>query len=494
MRTFVIVAIVIAVLGGGAAVYWTQFRTAKDAAPAVTTAKVEVADLRAVVNSTGRVASNLDVDIKCKASGEIIELPVDVSQVVQAGDLLVVLDPVDEQRVVHEAQVQVRSAEARLAVAQRNLQIAESTLEQDRAKVQADLDAAAAHAKDARSKADRTKELFEKKLTSQEEYETAETSAVQAASDLTNARIKQAMLKIQEDGLELKRQDVKLAEASLESDRIQESVAQDRLKDTKVVAPMDGVVSVRNVQKGQIISSGISNVGGGTTVLTLSDLSQIFVYASVDESDIGRVQLGQSVDITADAFAGRRFRGVVSRIATKGTNTSNVVTFEVQIRVLSDERGGRRGERSARAGLDQGAQRTRRGTAGPEGSASDPATAASQPASTSAQRRFILRPEMTANVEIVVGQADAAMSVPVEAVFRKGGKTLVTVRAGGAQTDVEVVAGINDGTKIHIVSGLKEGQEVLVRQAMSQSRWNSQRGPGGGMPFMGGGGRGGRGR
>ena len=84
---------------------------------------------------------------------------------------------------------------------------------------------------------------------------------------------------------------------------------------------MDGVVTDRKVQTGTIIASGVSNVGGGTTILTLSDLSRIYVLASVDESDIGKVQVGQPATITVDAYPSMQFAGKVVRIASKGVRT-----------------------------------------------------------------------------------------------------------------------------------------------------------------------------
>src|SRR5262249_12618539 len=138
--------------------------------------------------------------------------------------------------------------------------------------------------------------------------------------------------------LEVRRQDIKLSEAQLRSDQVALANARQQLTYTKVTAPMDGVVAALNVQIGTIISSGITNVGGGTTILSLSDLSHIFVLASVDESEIGSVAIDQQAVITVDAFPGRRFRGKVVRIATRGVNVSNVVTFEVKIEVLGENK------------------------------------------------------------------------------------------------------------------------------------------------------------
>jgi HlyD family secretion protein len=212
---------------------------------------------------------------------------------------------------------------------------------------------------------------------------------------------------------------------------------------------MDGVVSALNIQKGNIISSGITNVGGGTTIMTLSDLSRIFILASVDESDIGHVALDQDVNITADAYAGRTFKGKVVRIATKGVNVSNVVTFEVKIEVLDDA-------------------------------------------------KRLLKQEMTANVQIVAAQRDDVVLVPAQAVSRKQGEVHATVVTESGRTEERTVKlGLNDGDNWEVLEGLKEG-EVVQLKPEAQSRWrgDQQRPPNmgfGPMGFPGGGGRGGGG-
>jgi HlyD family secretion protein len=396
---------------------------------------VERGPIRMTVACTGRVVSNLDVDIKCKASGEVVKLPFDVSAQVKKGDLLVELDPVDEERVLHQAEVSLGASQARLVSAKQNLSVAERTLQTDRQRADAALRSAEVRAKDCRAKADRMKALLEKSLSIQEDYDTAETAASTGDTDLAAARIKIDELKTQEQALELKRQDVKLAEAQVEADTIARSIAQDRVHDTKVMAPMDAVVATRNVQIGQIIASGVSNVGGGTTVLTLSDLSQIFVLASVDESDIGKVQLDQSAKITADAFPGKNFRGRVVRIATRGVNASNVVTFEVKIEVTGEQ-------------------------------------------------KSLLKPEMTANVEVLAAARDNVTHVPVEAIVRKaGGKQMVTVvKDDGTKEETAVTVGISDGNRTEVTGALEEGQAVLVFKGGADSKWNSGGRPGGAAP------------
>lgn len=424
MKKLIALLIVLMAGGGGGWWWWRQRAVQAEAAEAPPpVAKVERGGISLRVAATGRVVSNQDVDIKCKASGEIIQLPFDVSDGVKKDALLVEVDPVYAQRSIDQAKVTLDSAQAKLDKARQSLAVDEQDLVTERQRAEAAVRSAEAQFSYAKLKAKRQREMAEQEAGSVEEADLADTSAVQAGANLDTAKVRLEELKTMAAALELKRQDVKLAEAEVAADRIRLADAQQQLLDTKVAAPMDGVVTVRNVQKGQIIASGISNVGGGTTVLTLSDLSRIFVLASVDESDIGSLAVGQPASITADAFPRKRFRGKVERIAMRGVNVSNVVTFEVKIEVLGEN-------------------------------------------------KSLLRPEMTTNVEIVTAEREDTLLVPAEAVSRQRGKHSVQVRkADGSQEERAVETGIADDTRQEILSGLQEGEEVVLNKSAGESRW-----------------------
>ncbi len=491
----IIAVLVVAGLILGGRFYWNKKRTPEPEETAKPeTVQVEKGSVTRKVATTGRVVANLEVEIKCKAGGEVITLPFDISDPVKKGELLVELDPEDEERRVKQAEISLSASEAKysqakqsLLVARKKLELAKRragealttaeadlrealarqsqvvekrSLELERQRAAAVLTSAEAYALDARTKADRLKRLLSGDLVSQEEYETAETTAVRAESDLELARIKLEELKneeskleeeyeiaetsvvkakselalsklrleelkIDEQALTIKKEDVKLSGTAVELNRIDLTAARRRLKDTRVTAPMAGVISSRNVQIGQIISSAISNVGGGTTVLTLSDLSRIFVLASVDESDISKVSVGQPVIITTDAYPGKEFQGEVVRIATRGEVNANVVTFEVKIIVLGDE-------------------------------------------------LSLLKPEMTTNVEIVSVRKDDVLLAPVEAVKAQGGQGGVRIlREDGTTKVIIVKVGISDGVNREIISGLNEGDKLVVLKGEASSRWRN---------------------
>lgn len=425
LKTVVIAAVVIVAAAAGVR-WWMKSATASDEAAAPeSTSTIKRGPLRETVLCTGRVVSNLDVEIKCRASGQVIKLPFDISNTVKEGELVLELDPVDQQRMVQQSEAALSASRARLAQSEATLAVAEQNLEATKEKTTAAVQGAEVRASDADAKAKREKQLLEKKFSSTELLETAQTTAVQAEQDLKTAKSQISSLKAQELDLETRRQDINLSKAELESDKIALDLAKRQLGYTSVYAPISGVVTTRIVQIGQIISSGISNVGGGTTVLTISDLSHIYILGSVDESNIGVIVLGQPAEITADAFPGKHFTGSVNRIAPKGLNLQTVVTFEVRIEIIDEN-------------------------------------------------KSLLRPEMTGNITIIVADKPDVLLVPVTAVVRNKGEKVVNLKNpdGTVEEKHAIESGITDGVNTEVTSGLKEGDVVVVRRADDESRWS----------------------
>ncbi|HLG93517.1 MAG TPA: efflux RND transporter periplasmic adaptor subunit, partial [candidate division Zixibacteria bacterium] len=149
---------------------------------------------------------------------------------------------------------------------------------------------------------DRVLELFEKKLVSEVERDNAELAFQQAHSQRVRA------------------------EAAL-------STAAERLAETELKAPIDGIILRKDVEEGQVISSGVSSVSGGTTIALLANLDKVNVLADVDETDIGRVKVGQTVKAVADAFPDQEFVGRVLKVAPLAKVEQNVTTFEVTAEV-----------------------------------------------------------------------------------------------------------------------------------------------------------------
>jgi HlyD family secretion protein len=388
------------------------------------TVQVTQGAIQKTVSATGKVVSNFEVEIKAKASGKIIRLPYDVSDSVPQGALLVELDPIDENRSVSQASASLLGLESRAAQSQVNLRVAERTLSTDIAKAKADRAAAQARYHDAHSKAQRLATLAQQRYISQEEAETGRTTEAQAKTDLENARTRLRELETQKIALHAQVEDVQATAAQAKAQQVALAQAEQRLSETRIYAPIAGVVTSRTGQIGNIVASGVNNVGGGTAIMTLADLSHIYVLASVDESDIGQVRGGQWVQITADAYPGESFQGRVIRIAPQGVEESNVVTFEVKIEVLD-------------------------------------------------QNSHLLKPAMTTNVNIVVAEKPNVLKIPAETLQagRRGGNFVMVKTADGQLKRQPVIVGLNNGTDAEIQQGLALGENVVAGQGQTRSRW-----------------------
>ncbi|HNT34235.1 MAG TPA: efflux RND transporter periplasmic adaptor subunit [bacterium] len=433
MKKLIVIAVVALIVAGFGWHYYSAKKKAPaeverdSSAPEIVPA--EKGSIRMIVETTGRVVPSQEVEIKCKASGEIINLPLEVSDPVGKGDLIVQLDPQDEERSYKRAEVSLKVSEARLNQARVDLDVSKRNLVTERTRAEAALQSSEAKAREVEAKLKRVEQLVEKKMASAEELDVARTSFEQSQTEVKNAKARIEELATQTVSIKSKEQAVSIAEAQVESDKLSLSDAKKRLSDTTVLSPIDGVVAQKNVQVGTIIASGINNVGGGTTILTLVDLSHLYVLASVDESDIGSIEPGQRARITVDAHPDAFFPGEVVRVATKGAVVSNIVTFEVRIEVF-----------------------------GP--------------------RKALLKPEMTASVEITAVEKDDVISVPVAAVSRRRMEQFVTIQKEDGSTEERIVeTGVSDGDVMEIVSGLDEGEKVVVAKSSAFSPWQRDMDP-----------------
>lgn len=238
------------------------------------TATVEHRTIESSVEATGTIEPVRRVEVKSQASGEILEMPVELGDRVSRGDLILRIDPRDE---VNE----VQQAEADLELARSQLEVADSRLERARA-------------------------LRDSGVVTAEELETAV---------LEHANARSSMIK---------------AETRLE-------LAREQRADATVRSPIDGTVISKQVEEGQIITS-TRDVTGGTTLLEMADLSQVQVRTLVDESEIGRVEPGLPAEITVEAYPDQVFRGSVLKIEPSATVEQNVTMFAVLTRIPNENR------------------------------------------------------------------------------------------------------------------------------------------------------------
>ena len=236
---------------------------------------VERRDIVVSARASGTIQPDTVVEVKSKASGEILELKVETGQLVKRGALMVRVDPRNPRNLLAQAQADLEVAEARLT--------------------------------NATSQKRRADELFTSQSITQQEHENA-------LLDYANARAEVVRARVAVDD------------------------ARNQMDDTNVLAPITGTIIEKLVERGQVISSPTRDVGGGTVLMKMADLALVQVRTLVDETDIGKIQVGQRATVTVDAFPNRPFEGSVLKIEPQAQTEQNVTMFPVLVRI--DNRGG----------------------------------------------------------------------------------------------------------------------------------------------------------
>lgn len=276
MKNSIIFASVIFILAGAS--------SCKKAKPVLVASPAKESPLEITVSASGKVEPEKLVEIRSKAGGEIIELPYRVGDQAEKGDLIVRIDPRQEQSRLKEAQSKIVSSRAELARA----------------------------------------EVINKQ--SAREYGRLKELLNEGAVDRAQVEESEDRLRISQADLEIARANLSAAQAALKD-------AQLRLEDTTIRAPITGVILSRSVEAGQVISSAISGLNQGTLLMTMADLAKIQVKAKVDETDIPRVKKGQEARIEFDAFPEVEFKGVVASIWPQAAGNENISSFPVEIEI-----------------------------------------------------------------------------------------------------------------------------------------------------------------
>ncbi len=390
----------------------------------VTAEKVAVRTLIEVVNASGKVYPEVEVKISPDISGEITELTVQEGDTVKKGQLLA--------RIYADV-YNIQRNQAASGVAQSQAQVDNS---------RAALDALKAQMEQAQRSYDMQKKLFDDKVISMSEFNIADANYKTARANYNAAQ-----------------QGIRGGQASVQSARQNLAKANTDLGRTAIVAPMDGVVSLLNVKKGEKVAGNSFNVG--TEMLRIADMARIEIRVDVGENDIPKVKLGDSALIEIDAYSGRKFKGLVTQIASSNTGASNmsslastsndVTQYKVYVRLLQESYTDLLGKGS-----------------------------------------FPFRPGMSANVDIQTRTQANVLSVPINAVTTRDKGDTLSVKAGskskdadaatesttGSIDDLEVIVfvrdsaskvsmvkvktGIQDLNHIEIVSGLRKDQEVIT--------------------------------
>ncbi|QHT69469.1 efflux RND transporter periplasmic adaptor subunit [Rhodocytophaga rosea] len=387
-------------------------------------AKAKRTEIIEKVSASGKIQPEVEVKISPDVSGEIIELKVAEGDSVTNGQLLLKIRPDNYLSAVDRAQANMNNNRANLS--QTRARLSQAKVQLERSKIEYE----------------RNKKLYDQKVISDADYVTAETNFKVAQEEVTSA----------EQNLEAAKYLVQSAEAGLRD-------AQENLRKTSIFSPVNGTVSKLSVEKGERVV-GTSQMAG-TEMLRLANLNNMEVLVDVNENDIVRVQLGDTAIIEVDSYANmdKQFKGIVTEISNtaKTAVTQDAVTeFEVKVRILNESYADLVNKKS---------------------------------------KLSPFRPGMTASVDIITERKENILSVPLAAVTTRnpnapvGGpegpgqgneqatnsntpakqvsnkadetKEVVFVHNNGKVEMREVKTGISDFENIEIISGLKEGDEVI---------------------------------
>jgi HlyD family secretion protein len=301
-----------------------------------------------------------------------------------------------------EIQAQVSAQRAQLAAAEANVTTYEANIEQDK------VNAAAPDLPMYKASLERNREMQKEGVVSRQTLDDSNRDYLAA---LTRRDSSKAQIGVDTAKLKQARAQVQQAQASLKQ-------LEEQLSYTTIVAPMDGVILSRDVEIGDAVSSILVLGSTATLVMTEGDTTQVYVQGKVDEADIAHVYMGQPARIKVESFRDRVFNGKVTKIAPLGVEKDNVTTFEVRVSI--DNPGGE------------------------------------------------LKANMTANAEILLDEHKGVLTVPENAVIYDNQKNASVEIPDKKQKEgkrkVPVKVGLSNGSITEVLSGLKEGDQVVLQQ------------------------------
>lgn len=365
------------------------------------------------VTASGKIYPEEEVKISSDVSGEIIELTVKEGDVVHKGQLLARIKPESYQAVLEQSAAQLDNTKAQLSTAKARIAQANAVLSQAQAQYET---SQAAYT--------RAQELFSKKIISKADLESAESSFKTTKANVESAKADVEAAKHTSDAANYT---IKATEATIKEAKI-------NLDKTTIYAPMDGIISLLNVKKGEKVVGTLQM--SGTEMMRIANFDNMEVRVDVSEGEITKVKLGDTANIEVDAYLDRKFIGVVTQVAntSKGASSALVsadqsTNFVVKIRILKS-------------------------------SYEDLLKENPKP--------FL--PGMSATVDVKTKTKDGVLSIPIQAVTTKDSvyngsnhtKEIVFIRQNNKAKVLEVKTGIQDDSYIEITEGLKGTETVIT--------------------------------
>lgn len=387
----------------------THVFRSNDSLPENRLATVERDDLALSVVATGSVVPVATVEVKSKASGLVKSILVEAGDRVKEGEVLIELDKELLQAQLREAEASRMAASARLEETEAEARLAVT----QKAKLQLDLRNLEDNMAYIRKQVARYQNMFAEKLIPRSDIERAERELQDASLRVESLR---SELLMQDARIEAARKAVARVKAEVIQAEANLDRTRENLRFATLTSPIAGDVLKRHVEVGDAVSSILQLGSQATLLLTLGDMNEVFVEGRVDESDIGKVFVSQDARVKVDAYRDRTFPGRVVRIAPLGEKVDNIIGFQVRVTIRDAER--------------------------------------------------ILRPQMSANAEIVIQEKKKVLVIPENVViYDRERNTFVEVyetSAPNLRRRVLIKTGISNGTRTEVISGLQEGQKLVV--------------------------------
>ena len=357
-------------------------------------ATVERGDLARVVVATGKIQPLFKVELKSKASGIVKKIYVDYGDRVKQGQVLAELDKI-------QLEAAERASRANLQAAEAALDSAKATLERNK------VDAEGPDVPYLKLNMGRAQQMFKDGVMSKSLVEDSEKNYQLALNKQVSAQ----------RNLSVSRAEIAKAEAQMAQAKAALENAQEDLHNSTIVSPIDGLVLSRDVNVGDAVSSILVLGSQATLIMTLGDVSEVYVQGKVDEADIGKVYLNQAARIVVESFKDKKFTGKVTKISPLGKEKDNVTTFEVRVSISN-----------------------------PGGE---------------------LKANMSANAEILLEEKKNVLMIPEAALIydkdRKASVESPDAKAENGKKKADVKLGISNGVKTEIVSGLNEKDQVILQ-------------------------------
>ena len=355
---------------------------------------IETGDIARSVVATGKIEPLTKVEVKSKASGIVKQLFVDYGDRVKTGQVLAELDK-------EQLQARVREARANHQAALATREASEAALERNK------VEAKAPDLPFLKSNQARARQLYQDGLIALAVLEEAEKSYQMALNKQMAALRNTAVARA-----EVARAVAQIAQAQAALERAEED-----LRNSTIVSSMDGLVLSRDVEVGDAVSSILVLGSQATLVMTLGDVSEVYVRGKVDEADIGKVFFSQRARISVESFPDRKWEGSVTKISPMGVEKDNVTTFEVRVSITN-----------------------------PGGE---------------------LKANMTANAEIILEEKIGVLLIPESAViYDKEHNTFAELPDSSSENGrrrVAIQTGISNGVKTEVLEGVEEGQQVILQ-------------------------------